>query len=592
MAEIVLVHVGTSPLPKHLEHLLQIARRVAPRSSITLLTQESHIEESPDLGAYAKLVAVEQIPCSSEHRAFASASALNRSFRDGFWYHTTSRFLVLTDYMRFLGLEDVVHFENDVVPYFDPDLKLDAFRGFADFAVPLDRKRAIASVVWLANSTVAEKLSTHLANIPAASDMDALHVFCQMNESIAKPLPTLPEAYARSKGLSEQRYCQGIDRFGGIFDAAAIGQFLGGVDRMNNPHDSRGFVNESSDLDMRDFGVSWAIQEGVRHPLLTFSGEGTQVLCAHVHSKDVNGFSPFTHGAPTSEADLLTGERLQGLADTTLSTAAITKFHGAENIRTSQRLEIPANALGQLLVPDPELLVSCSGAKVIFVYPNLLEYFRLYVAPRLQTPFVLISHNADHSVGLESLPLLNHPYLIHWWAQNCEIAHERLSALPTGLANIQSGALHLSQLFGLSRHIRKDKLLYAKLELTHPSRAKALEAVAKVAGATTESGPDYIEYLAALARHKFCLCPQSSGIDTHRFWEAQYLDCIPVILREDWTSAYSELPLLVLQSWDDFPSIDLDREYLRISTTHYRRNRLSLDHFRNAIAESFDRTGG
>lgn len=588
MVHILLVHAGESPIPVYLRDMLLITSRVAPRSRITVLANANQEGALRSLGDFFHFEAIENIPQSPEHHAFLQSSPLNREFRGGFWLHTTSRFFVLTDYIRHNKLQNVVHFENDVVPYFDPADKLTAFQAYAPFAVPLDRNRAIASIVWIADESVASLLSQHLATIPAANDMEALNHFCLRYPDVAKPLPTIPASYAQSKGLNPQRYCQGLELFGGVFDAAAIGQYVGGVDPQNNPHDSRFFVNESSDLDMRECDFRWNVSEGVRSPSLGLGSANIPVLSLHAHCKNLQSLSPLHHSTPVAESDVITGERLQALADLTISAPAITQFHGSENIQTRQCLDIPQNEQGQLLVPSGEFLADCQSARAIFVYTHLLEYFKHYVAPRLIRPFVLVSHNSDHSVGFDALELLNHPHLVRWWAQNCEISHTKLSPLPIGLANRQWGTQRVEQLVGAARHIEKTKLLYANIGMTHPSRAAALHAAECTPGATIGSAVDYPTYLQALAAHKFCLCPRGNGIDSHRFWEAQYLQSIPIIVKADWTAAYSELPVLLLDSWERLPNLDLQKEYIRICSSFMRFDRLSLDYYQTAFRQSIE----
>jgi len=87
---------------------------------------------------------------------------------------------------------------------------------------------------------------------------------------------------------------------------------------------------------------------------------------------------------------------------------------------------------------------------------------------------------------------------------------------------------------------------------------------------------DFKSYLMQMAKHQFCLCPRGNGIDTHRFWEAQYLNTIPVLLRSDWTPAYSNLPILLVDSWESLAQIDLEKAYIQISSTFHRRDSLSL----------------
>jgi hypothetical protein len=584
--EIVLVHTGTDALPVHLRRVAAITARVAPGARLTLLVNRPHCDAVQGWDAAFNVVCIDDLPSGAAHQQFAASSALNRQFRGGFWYRTTQRFFVLADYMRSTDARNVIHLENDVLLHCDLSQKLQALQTHARFAVPLDRKRAIASIVWLADSGVADVLAQYLLDVPSLNDMEALNGFVQAHPELARPLPTLPLTYARAKGLDEQRFCAGLEAFGGIFDAAAIGQYLGGVDRQNNPHDSRFFINESSELDLRECGLVWDVNHGLRQPVLHYAGESTPVLCLHAHSKDVLALSPFNHGVPTQDAQLLTGERLQALADLTLSTPAITAFHGRDHIRSNALAEIGQNAQQQLLVPDAALIAACQQARVLFVYTHLLEYFRLYIAPCLQQPFVLISHNSRHSVGLQDLDLLNHPQLVHWWAQNVDVAHTRLSALPIGLANRQWGAAKLEQLLAASKSIHKDRLLYANVALTHSLRVQALAAAKLLAGATFESGLDYPAYLASMARHQFCLCPRGNGLDSHRLWEALYLDCIPIIVKADWTAAYSGLPLLVLEHWEALPTINLAQAYQRIKATACRLDSLRLAHYAQAVAQA------
>ncbi|MFA7279081.1 MAG: exostosin family protein [Sterolibacterium sp.] len=571
---IVFVHCGDAPVPSHLGDTLSITHRVAPKSEIAVLANESQSDRLRQFGNFFSFVPIESFPASSASTQFRAQSALNRDYRNGFWYFATERFLVLADFMRHHGAEDVVHLENDVALYFDPADKIAAFRAFADFAVPLDRNRAIAGIVWIANSRASDRLAQHLLTQPNINDMESVGNFCVGNPDIAKPLPTIPLNYAIEKGLDPARYCQGIDLFGGLYDAAAIGQYIGGVHWLNTPHDSRFFVNESSDLDLRDFDISWSVIQGVRFPVIGRGSVRTPVLSVHAHSKDMLGVSPFNHGVPSDEADVITGERLQAIADLTISTATITQFHGADNIRSKRKIEIPQNEAGQLLVPDQAFIDICESAETIFIYTHLMLYFKRYIAPRLSKPYVLIAHNSDNSVGLDDLNLLNQPKLTRCWAQNCEVAHTKLSPLPIGLANRQWGETKVAQLVEAARHIEKRKLLYVNLSPTHPARVHALAVAHNFPGATIQSGVSFEQYIASLAQHKFCLCPRGNGIDTHRFWEALYLDCIPIIVKPDWTIAYSELPLLLINSWDEVLQLDLQREYLRIKSYTYTFKRL------------------
>ena len=44
----------------------------------------------------------------------------------------------------------------------------------------------------------------------------------------------------------------------------------------------------------------------------------------------------------------------------------------------------------------------------------------------------------------------------------------------------------------------------------------------------------------------------------------------------DWTPAYSGLPILVLENWDHLKTIDLQKEFIRISSTYFHFGTLDL----------------
>jgi hypothetical protein len=578
---IVLVHLGES-LPSHLLTMVAGTISVAPTSTITLVADQQHrsfIEKTwadDNAGDHLKFVPVQSIPPSHTTLEFRKRTTLDRSFREGFWFHATERFYVLADYLESRNIHNCLHLENDVQLYFDPADMATAFQNFASFAVPLDRTRSIPGIVWIRSPHVARSLTEHMLTSCGVDDMMSVAKFCSERPDLSSPLPTMPASYAAKKGLDELRYCNGSSLFNGIFDAAAIGQFLAGIHWLNDPSDTRFFINESSDLDMSNFNFSWSISSGMRKPNISYADSTAPVLAIHVHSK------------------IITGERLQAICDLTISSSQVTAFHGREKIKSARFIELPEKIEGwffkktrTIIPPGEEFLNVCRAAKTIFVYTHLLDYFETYIAPRLHNDFVLVTHNSDDAVGLSRLALLNHPNLVAWFAQNAHVAHSKLHPLPIGMANSQWGENRVKFLFEQSQDLAKSKLVYANFSVaTHPSRVAALSAATSSPAVTVQSGVSFEDYVIELAKHKFCLCPRGNGLDTHRFWEAQYLDCIPIIVKDDWIPAYSGLPILVLDSWGALATANLDEMYIRITTTAFDRRSLKMNHYAQRITNA------
>jgi hypothetical protein len=596
MITILFVHLGSAEPPSHLATALQQTAEIAPKSRVVLLSNKLTLDfpEIRRLSNKITLVSVEEIPPSSTTLSFESATTLDKVFRNGFWFRASERFYRIADYLEVHRLTNCLHLENDVQLYFDPSEVTDVFERFSSVAVPLDRIRAIPGLVWLKDATAARLLTEYILQYRDLNDMIVLGQFCAEKKGVAKPLPSIPTQYAQHRGLSTERYCLGTDVFQGIFDCAAIGQYLGGGHWLNDPSDTRFFINESSDLNMLNFNFSWSVINRMRKPNISYADSSTPVLAIHVHSKNMAGLSPTNNSVQTNASEIVTGERLQALCDLTISSSQVTAFHGREKIKSSGFIELPEKIEGwffkktrTIIPPGEEFLTVCRAAKTIFVYTHLLDYFETYIAPRLHNDFVLVTHNSDDAVGLSRLALLNHPNLVAWFAQNAHVAHSKLHPLPIGMANSQWGENRVKFLFEQSQDLAKSKLVYANFSVaTHPSRVAALSAATSSPAVTVQSGVSFEDYVIELAKHKFCLCPRGNGLDTHRFWEAQYLDCIPIIVKDDWIPAYSGLPILVLDSWGALATANLDEMYIRITTTAFDRRSLKMNHYVQRITNA------
>jgi hypothetical protein len=88
--------------------------------------------------------------------------------------------------------------------------------------------------------------------------------------------------------------------------------------------------------------------------------------------------------------------------------------------------------------------------------------------------------------------------------------------------------------------------------------------------------PGFIDYLRGLATYDFCIAPRGVGIDTHRFWEALYMGCIPVITRTEYLECFNGLPMLLIENWEDFLVVDLPKVARVIRSRFYDMRPLSL----------------
>jgi hypothetical protein len=569
---IVFIHLGDNELPQYLIDNLGQTSRLSPRSRVHLIASRKNIAivQKNQYRPQSRLKAVllhnsENIPKSDAHVEYTKRSMLDRSFRDGFWYLATLRFFVLHDFIRYQEIGSALHLENDVVLYTDPISLQTAFENFSGLAVPLDRTRAIPGIVWCSDERILRGLTESMLNLHMLDDMRTFGLFCENNSHLVRPLPTIPTGYAMSLGLALDRYSHGESAFGGIFDAAAIGQYLGGVDPRNTSGETRFFRNENSDLDLAHFDFSWDYEDGIRMPVISYGQSRTRVHAIHVHSKNVAQFSPFAHTVPRSEGRVITGERIQALADVTISRQDVTAFHGKENIRTRYIFEVPDEfARNPSLAAPTEVSLS----KTFYVYTHLIPEFRRWVLPFIQHRFILITGNSDHNIGIEHLSLMNDRRLVRWYGQNVSVCHPKVLPIPIGIENSQwwkDGPVHIIH---SAKKIQKSNWVYVNFSTsTNSARQEIRDFFCAYHGATVDSKVPRPVYLDQIRDHRFVVAPSGNGLDTHRFWEALYLGAVPLISRADWCPSFSRMPVLIVDRYQDVASLNLNREYATITTS-------------------------
>jgi hypothetical protein len=219
-----------------------------------------------------------------------------------------------------------------------------------------------------------------------------------------------------------------------------------------------------------------------------------------------------------------------------------------------------------------------------FCKSDWLEYFFRELAP--ESPFVLFSGNSDRTIDRRLARFLRRPSLVAWFANNVAVEHPRLFPLPLGigepsavhgdagerLREVRSAIVPKTRLFSVSFDVK-----------TNPQ--ERIRCLAET-GLELDAPTDARDYLERLASAYFCVAPCGNGIDTHRTWEALYVRTVPVVTRSVLTERYPELPLVVLDDWSQFDSIDFSRGTYDRTWGAWRPGELSLDsHLQRVLQE-------
>jgi hypothetical protein len=301
-ASIVLVHLGPKPFPDYGYDCIEQARLFNPAERIYVVVADEcgSIDASRIEASRCELVRSGALRRIAKHSFYSATNLLRRKGLGGFWLFAAERFFLIEELMRGYGLEDVVHLENDVLMYFPIAGTLGGFRSlYPGMGVARDHDgRCMASLLYIRDIRAISRFNRYIAlNLLSRrkNDMQLLSGYAR-----GKPgtqLPLVSSAYEAVVGLANSKgerprdpgaYSRNFDELGMVFDAACLGQFVGGIDKIHSMEDTRGFVNETSYLNPSAGSVAWKEDDSGRlRPFFRLGGDEAMIANLHIHSKEL-----------------------------------------------------------------------------------------------------------------------------------------------------------------------------------------------------------------------------------------------------------------------------------------------------------------
>jgi hypothetical protein len=206
-------------------------------------------------------------------------SMIDKQFRNGFWHLCSLRMFYLYSYIKKYDLNNIIHIENDIMCYENFDNIENKFvenKVYATFDCDF---RVIPGIIYISNYKAFEPIIENYN-----FNLNDMENFAKFNEDIILPLPIF-------LNYDNLKITKLFDHFNYIFDAAAIGQYLGGIDPRNQSGDTRGFINETCLIKYNDFIFNWIINKnGLYQPFININGQYIQIINLHIHSKNLKNF--------------------------------------------------------------------------------------------------------------------------------------------------------------------------------------------------------------------------------------------------------------------------------------------------------------
>ena len=298
---IVLVHLGDDFFDYILDNINQLL--CFENENINLVISKKHLNNLSSVKDKINIIFLEELNKNSNYINFLKNTRLDSSFRGGFWKFATERFYVIECVINQYNMENVYHFENDVMVYFNMNEYNNILSEKYDIGLILDNdSRCIPSFIFIKDSFSISKMNEYIMNnTNNFNDMQMLAAFFQNNTEIScLTLPVIPSSYIENNELinsvgwrvkNNEIYSNDFNLFNSVFDGAAMGQYLGGVDKRNDSRNTVGFINESSVYCVNKFDYVWELDEKNRKILyIIYNNEKIKVNNLHIHSKELNKF--------------------------------------------------------------------------------------------------------------------------------------------------------------------------------------------------------------------------------------------------------------------------------------------------------------
>jgi hypothetical protein len=213
-------------------------------------------------------------------QTFKNNLDLDKNYRNGFWLNCSMRYVYIYEYMRINNIADIIHIENDIMVYDNLDNLKDKFNKDKIYFAFDNIDNVIPGIIYI-NNHINFKiiLNNYLMN---KCDMENFGKF--FNTTFVEPFPII------SIDNEETYFNKNFKTFNSIFDGAAIGQYLGGVDKRNNINADIGYINDACIIKFNNYKFYWKKINDLWNPYVEINNNLVKINNLHIHCKLLENF--------------------------------------------------------------------------------------------------------------------------------------------------------------------------------------------------------------------------------------------------------------------------------------------------------------
>lgn len=198
------------------------------------------------------------------------------------------------------------------------------------------------------------------------------------------------------------------------------------------------------------------------------------------------------------------------------------------------------------------------------------DHFNQLIQMLKQNPpankFILLTHNSDQKFTKSHLELIK-PYVSHIYAINCVVQDPLITPIPLGFVDFKHKPHYkFEEIF--NKNLEKTIQCYMNFAInTNPvKRQECWNTFVYQDWIVQESNIPPEEFYSQVAKSKYVLSPEGTGIDCHRIYESIYLGSIPILKTSELDYFYQSLPVLIVDSWNQITQDYLESNYLDLKS--------------------------
>ena len=263
---------------------------------------------------------------------------------------------------------------------------------------------------------------------------------------------------------------------------------------------------------------------------------------------------------------------------------------------------------------ENQVIHICSWITVIDFVNNFVPIIK-----NLNKKIILVTNDSDSNSPLVDglneenknsiINFINSENCIHWFTQNCNLKHNKVTPIPIGLdyhyyslvlmPNLSvkfESAIEQEEILNNIKKISKPfyereikcygNFLFSKDGIRYSNeRNCCYDNIDKDLCFYENNKIERIDTWKNQINYSFVLSPAGGGLDCHRTWEALILGCIPIVRRFNlpYEEIYEDLPVLIVDDWNDITKDLLINTIENFKNKNFKYEKLTLKYWVDKI---------